>query len=131
MAATLAGLCYGAGLFGAGFMLALVRLPVLVPAIGPLAATLVELPIILAVAFWLAGRIARWRGLSDARQLVVMGLVGFGVLLAIECLFAFVAFGRTPADIAAGWFTKPEEAVGLAGQLVTIAFPTLARRVFT
>jgi hypothetical protein len=80
-----AGLCYFALTFGAGFVLGPLRILVLVPRVGARVAELVELPVMILVA-WLAARwtVRRFRVPSSARLRLVMGALAFALLLAAE-----------------------------------------------
>jgi len=75
---------YAATVFAAGFVLGMLRVLFVVPRIGTRAAELIELPIMLAVAYCAAGR-AR-RGLSDqarGRRLAI-GVIGLLLVLGAE-----------------------------------------------
>ena len=54
-----AGLTYFLLVFGAGFALAFIRIPFLVPAFGVRTAELMETPVILAVIAWASRRLVR------------------------------------------------------------------------
>lgn len=119
------GLLYALAAFGFGFVLAPVREFALAPAIGLLAATLVELPVMLAFCWWLAGRLARALGPSLAPR-AVMGGAALGLLLLAE--FGVGVFVRG-WDFA-GWlrhFAAPEGAATGAAYLVFAALPALRR----
>ncbi len=123
-----AGVAYFAVVFAAGFVLGTIRTLLLVPHIGPLAAVLVELPLMLAIAWlvcrWLVQRLAV--GCAWTERLL-MGVVAFVLLLAAELALALALFGGTVAGFLAALGT-PEGAAGLAGQVVFAAMPLLVRR---
>jgi hypothetical protein len=117
-----AGALYAAALFGIGFALALVRIPVLQPHIGETAAVLVELPIMLAAAWFVARALLARTPLPPAGR-VLMGAVYFPLLLLLE-LSLGLALGGAASAIIEGWFHVPG-ALGLAAQALAAAFPRL------
>lgn len=128
----LAGAAYFAAIFFAGFALGTLRVLAVEPVVGALAAVALELPVILAVA-WIAcafitRRLAVVATLSDR---LTMGGVAFACLMTAELLLSALAFGRSPAEVAAD-LSSPEGLLGLAGQIGFAAIPALrlaARRV--
>ena len=96
-----AGLAYFGLVFTAGFVLALVRIPVLVPRFGVRTAELMETPVMLAVillaSHWLARRYAQ---LGRGRRLAA-GLVALGLLLGAELAVAWLQGARSLAQIIA------------------------------
>jgi uncharacterized RDD family membrane protein YckC len=80
-----AGVAYFAIAFGAGFALALVRIPILEPRLGARWAELAELPVMLVVitlaAGWVVRRFAIAPRLPDR---AVLGLVALALMLAAE-----------------------------------------------
>ena len=126
-AAAVAGLAYFAIVFAAGFVLGTVRTLLLAPALGDLAAVLVEIPVMLLVAWaacrWLVGRFAVGPRSVDR---LVMGGVGFGLLMAAELLLS-LALGRSPAEFLAG-LGAPAGAAGLAAQVVFALLPLVVAR---
>ncbi|MFN7399191.1 MAG: hypothetical protein ACK5SX_09065, partial [Sandaracinobacter sp.] len=71
MTAIRAGILYALLLFGIGFLLALIRIPVLAPRLGETAAVLIELPVMLAAAWLVAGAILRRTPLSPLAALLM------------------------------------------------------------
>lgn len=122
MKAAGAGIAYGLILFGLGFLLAMVRIPILVPRFGETAAVLIELPVMLAAAWAVAGALVRRKPLSSAGAWL-MGATGLCVLLGAEVALG-VASGSTLPDILASWLTIPGN-LGLAAQIAAAAFPRL------
>lgn len=87
----LAALGYFAIVFGAGFALALVRVPLLVPKVGERYAELIEMPIMLAVILWAASRMV-WSVPAFTRaQRLLAGLLALLLMLAAELAVAFAA----------------------------------------
>lgn len=121
-AALRAGLAYWAIVFTAAFAMGTVRTLWLAPRIGPTAAVLCELPLMLAVS-WLTARILLNRHpLQRARDRAIMGLTAFAVLMLAECVLAVFLFGQTAGQWAAALVTMPGP-LGLAGQLGFAAMP--------
>ena len=79
----LTGTVYVAAVLSAGFVLGVLRTLVLFPLLGALGAVLVELPVILAVAWWVCSRILRrWPLLPPAA--LGMGVIAFLLLMLAE-----------------------------------------------
>jgi hypothetical protein len=127
-AALRAGIVYFVIVIAAGFVLGTIRTLVITPWLGPLGAVLVELPPMLAIAWWVCAwlieRFAVGEGLATR---LLMGVVAFILLLMAELVLSLALFGGTVAGFAAA-FGTPEGAVGLAGQVAFAAMPLLVRR---
>lgn len=96
-----AGLVYFLLVFGAGFALAFVRIPLLVPAFGVRIAELLETPVMLAVIVWASRRLARRHtDLGRARRLLA-GVVGFVLLVGAELCVAYFLGARSPGQYIA------------------------------
>lgn len=121
-----AGLRYGAEAFALGFLLGTLRITVLVPALGTLAAVLCEIPVMLLAMAWRAGMIVRHHGLRSAGPRAAMGLTGFGLLMTCE-LGLGMALGTAPGEWFAGLATLAG-AAGLAAQLAFAVLPLLVGR---
>ena len=118
-----AGLAYGTLLFGAGFVLGTLRTLWLADALGATRATLFELPVMLAFAWWLSGRIlARMALRCSALDRLAMGAIGLLVLLLLEWLIVLPLRGEGIAHYLDGFF-ESERLIGFAGQLLAAAFP--------
>lgn len=87
----LAALGFFAIVFGAGFALALVRVPLLVPKVGERYAELIEMPIMLAVILWAASRMVRSVPAFTRAQRLLAGLLALLLMLAAELAVAFAA----------------------------------------
>ena len=82
MTVLLASWRYFAVIFAAGFALALVRIPLLVPIVGERWAELLEMPVMLLVIWWAAGVIST--RLASARQAIFCGMLALAWLLLTE-----------------------------------------------
>ena len=82
--------------FGAGFILGTIRVPLLVPQLGVRTAELIEMPLMLAVIVWAArGRVRAAPALSRWQWLSV-GLVALALLAGAELLAARWFAGQSP-----------------------------------
>lgn len=115
--AVTAGVVYFLLVFAVGFVLGTVRVVVVVPRIGELAAVVLELPVMLAVSWVLAGvLVARFDVPATRPARVAMGGVGFALLMVAEAALAVAVFGRPLAAHLAHYGTWPG-VIGLAGQV--------------
>lgn len=123
-----AGLAYGAAAFALGFVFGALRVLFVAPALGPVGAVLVELPLMLGLLWplcrWL---VERWRIADRAWPRIAMGATAFACLLAAEYALAILGFGQSLSEVIAG-LTRPEGLLGLAGQIGFAAFPWLQIR---
>lgn len=96
------GFLYFALVFGAGFLLGMVRVPLLVPKVGERWAELAEMPIMAVVIFFSAGYIMKrypdvrshWRALIVglfALALTVSAELGLAVVLQDQALAEYIA----------------------------------------
>jgi hypothetical protein len=113
---------YFGAVFVAGFVLGVVRTLWLAPAVGPLAAVALELPLMLGFSAFIAGRLLRRWPLSRGTA-ALAGALALLLLLAAEAGVSLLA-GR---DLAAHWalYRAAEAQLGLAGQLVFGLLPAL------
>lgn len=126
--AVLAGLAYFAIVFAAGFALGAIRVVLLIPRIGETAAVLIELPVILTVA-WIA---CSWlvTAFDVPRQSgprLLMGGAAFLTLMCAELGLSVLAFGRTAIDHLDQYHTI-HGLLGLAGQVMFGLFPLMQLR---
>ena len=96
-----AGLMYFLLVFGAGFALAFVRLPFLVPRFGVRAAELIEMPIMLAVIIWASRRMARNHPEWKRTGRLAAGLVALLFLVSAELAVAYFLGARSPSQYIA------------------------------
>jgi hypothetical protein len=98
MRLTRAGLVYFVQVFGAGFALAFIRIPFLVPRFGVRAAELMEMPLMLAVILWASRRLAHGApGLSRSARLGAGGLALL-CLIGAELGVAYFVGARSPSE---------------------------------
>eukprot|EP00191_Tetraselmis_sp_GSL018_P015573 CAMPEP_0177583004 /NCGR_PEP_ID=MMETSP0419_2-20121207/3073_1 /TAXON_ID=582737 /ORGANISM="Tetraselmis sp., Strain GSL018" /LENGTH=135 /DNA_ID=CAMNT_0019072331 /DNA_START=202 /DNA_END=609 /DNA_ORIENTATION=+ len=123
-----AGATYFLAVFLCGFVLGVVRMLVLQPLVGPLAAVAIELPFILAFSWMACHKIIRaFRVPQRTGQLRTMGNVAFALLMASELLLSEVL----NEGGAAAWLrglTTPEGILGISGQFLFGLMPIMASR---
>jgi hypothetical protein len=121
----IAGLAYFGCVFAAGFALGIVRTVVLVPLLGGILAVALELPIILALAWfvcrWLIGRFEVPARLSSR---AVMGATAFALLMAGEVAISLLLAGRSLTEHLQ-LYQEASHIIGLAGQVAFALFPVL------
>jgi hypothetical protein len=109
--------------FALGFALGTLRVLVTAPALGEAAATMVELPVMLAAGWAGCAWLVRRCGVGgEAPARWTMALVFFGLLMAAEQALGIFGFGRSWAEQRAAMTSLPA-LLGLAAQLVTASFP--------
>jgi hypothetical protein len=121
-----AGVVYFLAVFAAGFALGVLRTLFVAPRIGVLAAVAVELPIVLAVAWWVSARLQRASSptLCDAG---LMGGTAFVLLMLAEASLSIALFGRTIAEHLA-LYADADHQLGFAGQVAFALIPTVQVR---
>jgi hypothetical protein len=112
----LPALIYVATVFAAAFVLGTLRVLLVVPRLGELAAVTLEVPVVLGLSWLVAGRVLRRWPLPRTGQRLAMGGLAFAVLMIGETILGITLFDRTPAGILAAMATLPG-LVGLAGQI--------------
>lgn len=123
--AVLAGAHYFACVFGAGFVLGAIRVPLLVPRLGVRAAELIEMPLMLAVIV-LAARWIVWRhGLAPKiGERLAAGVFALALLLAAEAALVLLWQGGTLAGYVAS--RDPVSGSVYAAMLIVFALMPLA-----
>lgn len=107
-----AALAYTLPVFAMAFVIGALRVTLVAPQTGPLIAVALEVPLILALSWVVAGRVlTRWPDISHP----ALALLAFTILMLLELATA-LAFGQTPGQFLAG-MTTPAGALGLAGQI--------------
>jgi hypothetical protein len=117
---------YATIVFAMGFVIGTLRVLFFVPAAGELAAVVLEIPIMLALAWFVASRIFPGRGLSR-EQGVETGLASFLLLQLAESLLAgFFGPLSYPDNVLIYWgdLSMPR-LVGLAAQILFAIFPLI------
>lgn len=109
-----AAFAYVLPVFAVAFLLGALRVTLIAPSIGALAAVALEVPLVLALSWAIAGRVLR-RWPVVTRQRPALALLAFALLMLLELLTA-LAFGQTPAQFLTAMATSPG-ALGLAGQI--------------
>jgi hypothetical protein len=127
MQTLLIGAVYFVAVFSAGFALGVPRTLVLVPRLGPLWAVVLELPVILGVAWLVCTRILRWRPLSPTAA-AGAGAVAFALLMLAEVGLSMLLAGRSMAEHV-DLYTQLPHQLGLVGQLMFAVFPWIQARV--
>jgi hypothetical protein len=122
----LAGTAYVAAVFAAGFALGVLRTLALAPLLGELGAVLVELPVILTIAWLVCTRILRRWPLSPPAA-AAMGTIAFALLMLAEAGLSTLLAGRSLTEHLALYAQLPHR-VGLAGQLAFALFPWMQAR---
>lgn len=119
-----AALEYFAIVFVVAFALGTLRTLVVAPWLGALPAVLLEVPLILLVAWFTAARVLRrWPVEAGGfPALLAMGGVAFTLLMLAEALVATHAFGQSLTEWLASLAT-PEGLAGLAGQIAFALVP--------
>jgi hypothetical protein len=96
-----AGLIYFLLVFGAGFALAFIRLPFLVPRFGVRTAELMETPVMLAVIIWASHRLAHRHPELGRFARLGSGLAALVLLVAAELAVAYFLGARSPGQYVA------------------------------
>lgn len=117
-----AAVSYFAAVFAVAFVLGALRVTLLAPQTGPLLAVALEVPLVLALSWLVAGRVLRRWPLALSDRLAMGGLAF--VLLMLAELSLALTFGQTPAGFLSD-FATPPGALGLAGQIGFGVIPAL------
>lgn len=118
-------LIYFAAVFAVAFVLGTIRTLVLFPMLGEMRAVLLELPVILTVAWLVCGRLLRGSSLTAA-EAAAMGTMAFVLVMLGEVGLSFWLAGRTLAEHLA-LYVEPTRILGLSGQIAFAAIPLLRR----
>jgi hypothetical protein len=121
-----AGLAYFAIVFAAGFALGTLRVLILMPRLGnPVAAILLELPIMLAISWWSSRwLIARFEVPASLGASLAMGGIAFTTLMIAELGVSVFGFGRTLAAHLEQYRQLPA-LLGLVGQVAFAVIPAI------
>lgn len=123
-----AGVVYAIALFGLGFVLGTLRVLLVVPMLGELGATLIELPLMLAASYFVCRAIVRrWQLPADHHARAAMAFSFLFLLLSFETILGLTLLGRTVAEQAAA-FASPSGIAGLAAQTASALFAFIVER---
>ena len=122
-----AALAYWAVVFVLGFAFGTLRVLWLAPLVGLLAATAIELPVMLGASWLAAGWLVRRFAIAERGEAVAMGGLAFACLMLAECVLAVIGMGQTPLEWLTG-LREPHALLGLAGQGLFAVFPWLRVR---
>lgn len=122
MRVVMAAGAYWGIVFSLGFVLGTVRTLWVIPLVGLMPATMLELPVILGASWLVAGWIVRRFRIASGGEALTVGAAAFAILMAAECALAATLLGQPPAQWLAG-LRQPHALVGLAGQMVFALLP--------
>jgi len=117
-----AALFYVLTAFGVGFVLGPLRELVLAPALGRMAALLVELPLLLGFCWWIAPRIIRRCAVAPGAARLRMGFAALALLLTLEFTLGVAVRGWDFVDWVGDFATAPG-LVTLAAYLLFALLP--------
>ncbi len=120
-AACFTGLLYFAAVFTFAFATGVARVLVVAPWLGPTAAVLLEVPILVLASWIVARRLLRNRSFT-LPQRAAMGASAFALTMVSEAALAAIMRGQGVVDWAASVAT-PLGLVGLAAQVAFAAVP--------
>jgi hypothetical protein len=121
-----AALAYFALTFAVAFVLGTVRVLVVIPRLGELAAVALEVPVMLALSWGVAGWVLQLWPVAGTGARLAMGALAFAVLMVAEAVLSVTLFGRPFGAFLAALATPPG-ALGLAGQISFALMPALRR----
>jgi len=118
-----AGATYFAIVYLVGFVLGTVRVLLLAPRIGEVAAVLLETPIMLAASWIVSGWCtARFGVPPEVRPRLAMGGAAFALLILGEAGVSMLAFGRSWEGIVAA-ILSPSGLIGPSAQAIFALLP--------
>jgi hypothetical protein len=122
-----AGFLYFLILFLVGFLFGTIRVLLVVPRIGELWAVLFEVPLMLAISWWVCRKISlQILKVWEMQSRILMGGSAFLLLILSEILLSLLVFDRTAGEYFQG-FTTLAGLVGLLGQIAFGFIPILQR----
>jgi hypothetical protein len=126
--ALIAGGAYFLALFALGFVLGTIRVMLVAPRLGELAATLAEVPVMLTAAFFICRWvIRRWQVPPSMPIRWIMALWFLVLLQLSEILLGTTLFGRTAVEQWAALVT-PAGILGLSAQIIAALFAVFIRK---
>lgn len=119
----IAAALYAGAIFLFAFALGTVRVLALAPAIGALAATAIEIPIVLGASWWASRRImSRFAIPPRSAARLAAGAAAFVILMSLETALGIAVFGNPLEDQLRAYVT-PKGMLGLAGQIAFAIVP--------
>ncbi len=127
--ATAGGAVYFASVFLIGAGLGTGRILLLEPNLGPVPATLMELPLMIGASWLICGWVVKRLAVpADRSARLLMGGAAFLLLMAAElALTVFVSRGSIAGHFQA--YRDSARLIGLAGQIVFAALPLVQARI--
>jgi hypothetical protein len=121
-------LLYFAIVFGVGFLLGPIRVILIEPRLGSLAAVLIEVPLLLFAMVIVARLVPRWLNLPASISVYVgMGLGALALQQVADTLVGVYLRGLTPQQVFAT-YTTPAGMIYLFALLAFAAMPLLVNR---
>ncbi len=117
-----AAIAYWAMVFALGFVLGAIRVLWVIPLVGLMPATMLELPVILAASWFAAGWLVRRFAIVVSGDALAVGALAFAILMVAECALAAALAGQSPAEWLAR-LNQPHALLGLAGQAAFALMP--------
>jgi hypothetical protein len=96
------GACYFLILFGVGFVLGMIRVPLLVPLLGERTAELVEAPFMLAAIYLASAYLVKKYPAAASLEYLLSGLVALGLLVAAEVAVVLLIRDNTMGEYIDG-----------------------------
>ena len=121
--ALIAASAYFLALFALGFVLGTIRVIIVIPRVGELAATIAEVPVMLAAAYFACRwAIRRWQVPPAIAIRAAMVPWFLALLFAFEALLGVTLFGRSVAE---QWtaLASPAGLVGISAQTIAALLP--------
>ncbi|MCE9597583.1 MAG: hypothetical protein K8S54_06405 [Spirochaetia bacterium] len=121
-----AGLAYFAVVFFAGFVFGTIRVLLLIPHLGEVTAVCLELPIMIALSWFVCRSICRRFAVHKLKHRAATGLLAFLFLMAAE---AGLGVATRPVEAVLSSFVSTPGLLGLAGQVLFALFPLVQRPI--
>lgn len=121
----LAGAAYFAIVFAAGFLMGMLRMSLVAPSVGEVTAVVLELPIILMVAWFACGWIlSKFRVPKKTFDRLAIGAFALLLLLIAEALLSVGLAGQSLQQHLHS-YTQAGPLIGLVAQLLYAGFPAV------
>ena len=123
-----AGSVYFLIVFAAGFVLGSVRTFLVAPEIGETAAVMLEIPLMLTIAWFACGwAVKKAKVPRRVADRILMGAIALMLLLIAEALLSVTLAGLTLGEHLAG-YAQAGPLIGLAAQTLYACFPIIQGR---